>query len=110
MRAPVHKGKAGTEHQRPDDVGDENLTGGRLRRHPCADVNREAGNRILPVLNLAGVQPGPDLEPKLAEAVADIARAPDRARRAAERRQKTVAERCRSRPRRSGVARSRTAA
>jgi hypothetical protein len=44
MGAPVHKGKTRTEHQRPDDVGDENLTRGRLRRHPCADVNRKTGN------------------------------------------------------------------
>src|SRR5262249_60696051 len=98
MGAPVLERDAGAEHKGPDDVGDENLTRSRLPRDPRANVNGETGDRILPVLDLTGVQTGPDLEPKIADAVAGTARAPYRTRRPAEPGEQTMPSRARPHP------------
>ena len=63
------------------------------RRDPRADVDREPGDVVRLHLDLAGVDARPDLEPELADRVADRERAADRPRRAVECREEPVAGR-----------------
>ena len=64
----------------------------RLReaRHARANVHGDPADALLQKLDLAGVNPGADLEPFLRRGCNDRLRAPDCARRAVERRQEAV--------------------
>jgi hypothetical protein len=63
----------------PDNTGDQDLSRRGQRPGPGPNVRCQAGDRIVPVLHLTGVPPGPDLESKVADDVADIACASHRA-------------------------------
>ena len=52
-----------TDHQLSDGGGDEHLCGCRSRHDPRPDVGRDASRAAVDPLQLAGVQPGPHVEP-----------------------------------------------
>src|SRR5439155_22049992 len=61
-----------------DRARDEHLAAARERRDPRTDMRGDPGDRRAEHLALAGVQPGPDIEPELAHGIAYGACAADR--------------------------------
>ena len=84
--------EAGADDEVLDRARDEDLAGAGERRDPCADVDREAGDVVRLDLDLADVEPGPDLEPELGDLVADRRGTADRPGRAVEGGQDAVAD------------------
>src|SRR2546428_2532065 len=82
VRATIHEAQARAGDQVLDGTGDENLAG--ARRYSGADVNGDTPHVVAHQLALAGVQPGSDLYPQRADAVADGAGTMDRPRGAVE--------------------------
>ena len=67
-----------------DGARDEHLSGRRFCQHALAEVHGDPCDPLVKDLDLAGVQSGTDLDPKLANRVAQNAGAPDGARGAVE--------------------------
>src|SRR6266540_3187475 len=71
--------------------GDEHLPGGRSRGHARADVDCDAADLVAEELTLPGVHPAADLETEVANCFGDRLRTHDRARRAVECGEESVA-------------------
>src|SRR5690349_15480849 len=56
VRAPIVELQLGPDHEILDRAGDEDLAGPRDRAHARADVHADAGDVVLPPLDLTGVQ------------------------------------------------------
>jgi len=67
-----------TGHQVLDRPGDQDLRRPRQLRHPVGDLHRSAGDVLTDQVHLAGVDPGPDLDPRRGRPLPDRGRAPDR--------------------------------
>src|SRR5262249_34969786 len=93
VRATAYEAQAGAGHQVLHRAGDEDLARCAARRHPGADVAADASHVFAHQLALTRVQPGPDLDPERADAVADGARAADGSRRSVEGRKEAIADR-----------------
>ena len=78
VAAAFGEGDARSGHQILDRPGDQDLRGPRERRHPVGDLHRDAGDVLPDQVHLAGVNPGPDLDPGRGRSLADRGRAPDR--------------------------------
>jgi len=63
MFAPIEQDPTGPGHELSDRRGHQDLAGRRLGRHARPDVDDHAGDVGTAHLDLAGVQPGPQLEP-----------------------------------------------
>ena len=92
MPAPIIEDDAGPRHQILDRARDEDLPCIGQRDDACADVDGETLDPRRGQLDLAGVQPRPDLDPEDADRVADRGRTADRTRGAVERRKEAVAD------------------
>ncbi len=74
-----------------DGARDEHLARPRLGGYACPDVHRDAADLAIDPLALARVQSGANLDTQLAHSLSDRVRAPNRTRRAVERREEAVA-------------------
>ena len=74
----------GSGDQVLDRVRGQDLPATSQRADPRRDMDGDPGDVVADELDLAGVQPGPDLEPLRRDRVADDERGPDRARRPVE--------------------------
>jgi len=67
-----------TGHQVLDRPGDQDLRRPRQLRHPVGDLHRSAGDVLTDQVHLAGVDPGPDLDPRRGRLLAERGCAADR--------------------------------
>ena len=82
---------SGTRDEVDDGSRNEDLARFGAGLHARTDVHRDAHDRLATRLDLAGVQPGPDLQPERAQRIPNRRRAADRPGRTVERRQEPVA-------------------
>src|SRR5260370_41642123 len=87
MRAAVLEDDPRTGHQVFDRARGQDLAGTGQPSDARADMHGKAADVVAHPLALAGVDAGSDLEPRLAEAIADGDGAADGARRPVERRE-----------------------
>ena len=85
MLTGVFERESRTRHQVLDGLGDEYLRGTGGSTDSGADVHGDPTDLAVDRLDLAGVEPGPDLETQRPNGVDDRSRAPHAARRAVER-------------------------
>src|SRR5437867_351470 len=73
-----------------DGAGDEHFPRRRLSGDTRAGVNRDAADAVVDQLDLAGVNARADVDPQVSQAIDDLERAADRARRTVERCEESV--------------------
>ena len=93
MLAGVLESETGAGDEVLDRLGNPDLRRARRRSDSCADRNRDPGALSVDDLAFPGVHARTDLDPKLADPLSDVERAPDRASGAVERRVEAVARR-----------------
>ena len=78
MCTQVVHGDVGADHQIADRPGGMNLPGPRRGHHPGCDVHCDPAHTALAQFDLAGVQPGPDLQADAGQLLPDGGCAADR--------------------------------
>ena len=73
----VLQGDVGAHDQVADGPGGQDVAGLGGRQHPSRDVDRDAADVAVSKLDLAGVQPGSDLDADAAQLVSERGRAAD---------------------------------